>query len=157
MFSASMNRLLQSYPKIYLACHTRHLRDDASGRPMTAHLCRVLDHLSVESPLSISELARHLDVTQSTISLQVSKLERLGCVRRFPDPRDRRHVRVRLTEHGLRIKRQNSVLDPDLVKQLISLLPSGETEAALRGLELLAQASEKLMQRRQIRRSRKSA
>jgi DNA-binding MarR family transcriptional regulator len=156
MFSAGMNRVLQSYPKIYFACHTRHIRENESGEKLTQHQASVLDHLSGDSPLSVSELARHLDVTESTMSIQVTKLEHAGYVRRLPDSRDRRRVRVRLTTKGVRVKEQNAVLDPDLVRQMISLLPPDDTEAALRGLELLAMAAERLMNKRPVRRTRRT-
>lgn len=156
MFSAGMNRVLQSYPKIYLACHTRHTRENESGEKLTQHQASVLDHLSCGSPLSVSELARHLDVTESTMSIQVTQLENAGYVRRIPDSRDRRRVRVRLTAKGVRVKQQNTVLDPDLVKRMISLLHPDDAEAALRGLELLAMAAEKLMNKRPVRRTRRT-
>ena len=156
MFSAGVNRLLQSYPKIYLACHTRHVRDDASGKALSAHMASLLDHLSNEPPLSISELARHLDVTESTVSLQVSKLEHDGYVRRVCDERDHRRVRVQLTASGLRAKKENSVLDPELVTRMLSLLGPVDAEAALRGLELLADAATRLMDKRQVRKTRRA-
>ena len=156
MFSLGMERVLRSYPTIYLACHTQHLRGDESGKALSPHLGSILDHLSGDSPLTISELARHLDVTESTMSLQISKLDRARYVRRVPDAHDRRRVLVRLTAKGVRVKEQNSVLDPDLVRQMIALLDPREAEAALRGLELLANAADKLLNKRQLRRSRRS-
>ena len=156
MFSAGINRVLQSYPKIYLACHTRHIRDNESGEKLTQHQASVLDHLSSDFLLSVSELARHLDVTESTMSIQVTQLENAGYVCRIPDSRDRRRVRVRLTAKGVRVKQQNTVLDPDLVRQMISLLRPDDAEAALRGIELLAMAAEKLMNKRPVRRTRRA-
>jgi DNA-binding MarR family transcriptional regulator len=157
MFSPAMDRVLRSYPRIYLACHTGHLRGDESGQTLSSHLGSILDHLSRDPRLTISELARHLDVTESTMSLQISKLTRAGYVRRIPDANDRRRVRVRLTAKGARVKEQNSVLDPDLVRQMIALLDPRDAEAALRGLELLANAADELLNKRQLRRSRRSA
>lgn len=156
MFSAGMNRVLQSYPKIYLACHVQHIRDDESGKAFSPHLASILDHISGDTPPSISELARHLDVTESTMSIQLTKLQRAGYVRRIHDERDRRRVCVRLTGHGRRVRQQNTVLDPDLVMEMISLLKPGETEAALHGLELLAAAAERLMNNRHLRRKRRA-
>jgi DNA-binding MarR family transcriptional regulator len=95
-------------------------------------------------------------VTESTISIQVTKLEDGGYVRRIPDGHDQRRVRVRLTAKGMQVKQQNTVLDPDLVAEMISLLRSEQAEAALHGLEILAAAAEKLMSKRRIRRSRRA-
>jgi len=156
MFSGDVNRLLQSYPKIYLACHTRHVRDDERGRSLSPHLAGILDHLDRADAITVSELARHLDVTESTVSIQIRKLEREGYVRRVRDRQDERRVRLHLTAAGMRVKQQNSVLDPDLARRMISLLPAKDAEAALSGLELLAQAAEKLMRDRQLRSRRKA-
>ena len=156
MFSGSVNRLLQSYPKIYLACHTGHVRRDERGRSLSAHLAGILDHLHRADALTLSDLARHLDVTESTISIQIRKLEREGYVQRVRDRHDGRRVRLHLTAAGLRVKQQNSVLDPDLARSMMSLLSPKDAAAGLSGLELLAQAAEKLMQNRQLRRRRKA-
>ncbi|HWY67825.1 MAG TPA: MarR family transcriptional regulator [Terriglobales bacterium] len=151
-----MQRVLQSYPKIYLACHTRHVRDDETGKSLSPRLGSILDHLDTQPPLTLSSLAKHLDVTQSTISLQIDKLQRAGYVLRLRDTQDRRRVSVVLTPRGKRIKEQNSVLDRDLVREMISLLRPGDVEAALSGLDLLAEAADKLMNRRRLRGRRKA-
>lgn len=146
-----MQRVRQSYPKVYLACHTRHLRDDETGKSLSPRLGSILDHLDTQPPLTLSSLAKHLDVTQSTVSLQIDKLEGAGYVLRRRDTQDRRRVSVVLTPRGKRIKEQNSVLDRDLVREMISLLRPGDVEAALSGLDLLAEAADKLMNRRRLR------
>ena len=151
-----MQRVFQSYPKIYLACHTRHLRDDETGKSLSPRLGSILDHLDTQPPLTLSSLAKHLDVTQSTVSLQVDKLQRAGYVLRLRDTQDRRRVSVVLTPRGKRIKEQNSVLDRDLVREMISLLRPGDVQAALSGLDLLAEAADKLMNRRRLRGRRKA-
>src|SRR5690348_7458142 len=102
MVNGEMHRLLQSYPKIYLACHTRHLRDDETGRTLSPRLGSILDHLDVQPPLTLSTLAKHLDVTESTVSIQIGKLAGAGYVRRIRDSQDRRRVIVRLTSAGKR-------------------------------------------------------
>jgi DNA-binding MarR family transcriptional regulator len=48
-----------------------------------------------------SELAAHANVTRQAITKDVDELERLGLVRRDPDPLDGRGVIVRYTERGL--------------------------------------------------------
>jgi DNA-binding MarR family transcriptional regulator len=54
----------------------------------------------VEDEQSIAALAAVLDVTQQAISKTVAELERLGYVRRRPDPRDARVRLVALTDRG---------------------------------------------------------
>jgi DNA-binding MarR family transcriptional regulator len=54
----------------------------------------------VEDEQSIAALAGALGVTQQAVSKTVTELERLGYVRRRPDPRDARVRLVALTERG---------------------------------------------------------
>jgi DNA-binding MarR family transcriptional regulator len=154
MLSSHMHRLFREYPKIYLACHRQHVRGDEDGRGLSERMAGILDHLHLQHPRTVSELARHLSVTESTMSIQISKLERFGYVRRVRDESDRRRVGVRLTSSGARLREQNSVLDPDLAQKMLSLLSVSNRELALHGLELLGNAAERLMERQQLRRRR---
>ena len=54
----------------------------------------------VEDEQPIAALAAALEVTQQAVSKTVSELERLGYVRRRPDPRDARVRLVSLTDRG---------------------------------------------------------
>jgi DNA-binding MarR family transcriptional regulator len=52
--------------------------------------------------LSPTQLFRSLMMSSGGMTSRIDRLERAGLVRRVPDPRDRRSVRVELTEHGLK-------------------------------------------------------
>jgi DNA-binding MarR family transcriptional regulator len=155
MLSDQMQRLLASYPKIYLACHRRHLRGDE--RRLTEHQASILHHLHIERPTAISDLARHLDVTEATMSLNISRLQRAGYLHRVRQSDDARRVGVRLSPAGAKARQENSVLDPDLLRELIAQLAPADLEPALYGLDLLAGAAERLMQKRALRRKRAKA
>jgi DNA-binding MarR family transcriptional regulator len=83
-----------------------------------------------------------MGVTASTMSLAVDRLARGGYVRRERDAQDGRRVNLRLTEAGLRVRREKSVLDPELVASLLGRLSAAERREAIRGLELLARAAD---------------
>jgi DNA-binding MarR family transcriptional regulator len=134
--------VLDAYPRIYFACHRRHVYDEEQRRLVSAHQASILDHLDAVESTVLSDLAKHMGVTPSTMSLAVDRLERNGYVVRERDAADRRRVRVRLTEAGERIRRANSVLDPALVAAMLEQLPAGERRDALRGLALLARAAD---------------
>jgi DNA-binding MarR family transcriptional regulator len=72
----------------------------------------ILDHLDAVEATVLSDLARHMGVTPSTMSLAVDRLERNGYVTRERNEADRRRVHIRLTDAGVRVRRANSVLDP---------------------------------------------
>jgi DNA-binding MarR family transcriptional regulator len=129
------------YPRIYFACHTRHVRDADSQRLLSRHQASILDHLDEIDPTTVNDLARHMGVTPATMSLAIDRLERQGYLVRARDAADRRRVHVRLTSAGVRVRDSASVLDPPRVEALIATLTDEEREIALRGLVLLAEAA----------------
>jgi len=141
-------QLMSYYPRIFFACHTRHVRDARSGRVLSAHQAGILDHLDEIEPTGLNDLARHMGVTASTMCLTVDRLVRGGYVKRGPDPRDGRRVALRLTRSGARLRDQKTVLDRDLVRALLARLLPGPRREALRGLEMLAHSADELIRRR---------
>ena len=133
---------MRLYPKIYFACHTRHVRDVQSGHLLSRHQASVLDHLDEVDPITLNGLARHMGVTAGTMSLTIDRLERKGYVVRVRDVADRRRVHVRLTSAGVRVREASSVLDPPLVEALVSRLSEEDRAAAVHGLALLAKAAQ---------------
>ncbi len=146
--SPEIETVLRCYPKIYFACHLRHVRDEKTKRTLSSHQASILDHLDDVEPTLVNELARHMGVTPSTMSLNVDRLETGGYVRRTRDPQDSRRVQLRLTKAGVRIKQKQKVLDPDLIGAMLDQLSKQERAEALAGLELLAEGAARLMDRR---------
>jgi DNA-binding MarR family transcriptional regulator len=133
--------VFRDYPRIYFACHRRHVRDDVSGKDVSAHQVSILDHLDVDSPTMLSDLADHMGVTSATMSIAIGRLVQQGYVTRVLDPADRRKVQLRLTDAGVRICAANSVLEPGLVAEMLDQLSAAERKLALRGLALLGRAA----------------
>jgi DNA-binding MarR family transcriptional regulator len=140
--AADVAAVLDAYPRIYFACHRRHVYDAEQRRLVSAHQASVLDHLDPIESTVLSDLAKHMGVTASTMSLAIDRLERNGYVTRQRDATDRRRVRLRLTDAGERVRRANSVLDPALVAEMLEQLPSAQRREALRGLQALARAAD---------------
>jgi DNA-binding MarR family transcriptional regulator len=137
--------LLDAYPRIYFACHTRHVRDPQTGDALSAHQASILDHLDEVDPMSMTDLAGHMGVTIATMSLAVDRLEAKRYVRRDRDSRDRRRVLLRITEAGVRVREAKSVLDPVRVEAMLGQLTAADRAAALDGLRLLARAADSQM------------
>jgi DNA-binding MarR family transcriptional regulator len=149
--------VLDAYPQIYFACHRRHVRDEATQAVLSAHQASILDHLDEVEGTSLLELARHMGVTPSTMSLTVDRLERGGYCTRERSKEDRRRVDLRLTESGVRIKRQQKVLEPELVQAMLARLDETRRRQALRGLELLAEAAVEMVRSGDLNRILKGA
>jgi DNA-binding MarR family transcriptional regulator len=133
--------VMRCYPQIYFACHKRHVRDQATNEVISAHQASILDHLDDVQATSLFDLARHMGVTASTMSITVDRLVRADYVVRERSQEDRRRLDLRLTPAGLRIKKQQKVLEPELVAAILQRLDDRRRKQAIRGLELLAEAS----------------
>jgi DNA-binding MarR family transcriptional regulator len=142
---AAMTAVMTLYPRIYFACHTRHVQDPQTQRLLSRHQASILDHLDELEPTTVMGLAGHMGVTAATMSLSVDRLERKGYVVRLKDAKDRRRVHVRLTSAGVRMREANSVLDPTRVEALVARLTDDERTQAVEGLGLLARAAQEQM------------
>ena len=137
----AVQAVLDYYPRIYFACHTRHVRDEVTGGELSAHQASILSHLDDVEPTSMSELAEHMGVTLSTMSLSVKRLLAGGYVESERSDADRRVVELRLTTAGVRMKEAQTVLDPARVDAVLGRLSRDERAGAIAGLRLLARAS----------------
>jgi DNA-binding MarR family transcriptional regulator len=114
---------------------------------VSAHQASVLAYLDPEDPTMVGELADHLGVTASTMSLTLKRLEEAGYVRRDRDPADRRVMNVRLTEAGSRVRAASTSLDLDRLDGLLRGLTPLQRGEAVRGVVLLAEAADALRRR----------
>jgi DNA-binding MarR family transcriptional regulator len=154
MVDTRVRRLLAAYPAIFLACHREHTRADEAGKALTENQASVLNHLDADRPTTLSKLAEHMGVGRSTMSTTVTRLARGGYIARGRGRQDRRSVALTLTPTGKRIQEQNSVLDQQLVQEMLKMMKPGEAELALAGMERLAQAAAILLKRRKRERDR---
>ena len=145
MSLAEVQTVLRCYPQIYFACHCRHVRDRKTQTQLSSHQASVLDHLDDVEGTSLLALAQHMGVTASTMSLMIDRLERAGYVRRERSPQDGRRVDLRLTEGGVGIKKQQKVLEPELIAAMLRRLDPASRREALHGLELLAEAAREMI------------
>ena len=136
----AVKQVMELYPRIYFACHTRHVRDPKTQHVLSAHQASILDHLDEREPLTLLDLARHMGVTPSTMSLHIERLVRQGYVSRVRATEDGRRLQLLLTAAGVRVREAKSVLDPARVRALLARLSLDQQEAGIRGLALLARA-----------------
>ena len=142
----AVRQVMELYPRIYFACHTRHVRDPETRRLLSAHQASILDHLDEHEPLALLDLAGHMGVTASTMSLNIERLVRRGYVSRQRAAEDGRRLKLRITPAGVRLREAKSVLDPARVRALLARLTPDQREAGVRGLALLARAGSEQME-----------
>lgn len=144
---SEISTVLHAYDRILRACRPRRVADPEGGPQVSAHQAGVLAYLDQEDPTMVGELAEHLGVTPSTMSLTLTRLEDAGYIRRDRDPADRRVMNVRLTEAGARVRAASTSLDLDRVDGMLRALSPLQRAEALRGLVLLADAADTLIRR----------
>lgn len=132
--------VLQALPKIHDACRARHAPGAGAHAGVSDHQARILDLLDAVDPTMVTELAEHMGVTPSTMSLNLKRLREAGLVVSTRDPDDRRAMNVRLTDEGVRAREALGRLDPDRVDALLQRLGPEGRHWAVTGLRLLAEA-----------------
>jgi DNA-binding MarR family transcriptional regulator len=145
MSNADVRIVQTCYPKIYLACHTRHLRAASSETGLSPRDSTLLAHLNEHRPMTPGDLARHVGVGKSTMSAAMKRLRALEYVTVSTDPEDGRTIQLRLAPKGAAAMRASSVLEPARVRRLLAALTRDERRTALQGLELLAHAAQRMM------------
>ena len=134
-------RIQFCYPQVYFACHTRHDRARSTDARVSRRDADILVHLDRETPLTLSELASHLDLSRSTLSEALTRLVALGfVVKARHAARDRRHIGLVLTRKGAAAVRAGSVLDRVRLRAVLQRLSRKDQASAVAGLELLARA-----------------
>ena len=140
----AIERIQFCYPQVYYACHTRHDRARSSEARLSGRDSEILVHLDRRAPLTLSEVAAHMDLSRSTLSEALTKLEAFGYVVKAPHAaRDRRHIGLVLTRKGVAAVRASSVLDAKRLRAALTRLSAIDQSAAVAGLELLARACRK--------------
>lgn len=94
-----------------------------------------------------------MGVGRSSMSITVRRLRRKGYIRCKHDGKDARCVRLTLTVAGARVREENTLLDPELVRELFGFMSTAKLETALQGLEALAKAANSALRRRSRRRN----
>ncbi|MFE4631933.1 MarR family winged helix-turn-helix transcriptional regulator [Streptomyces sp. NPDC056773] len=77
----------------------RHL-EPLGITPAQSRLLRTVAHFSTVRPPRMADLAARLEVVPRAVTTLVDGLEAADCVRRVPDPENRRVIRIELTDTG---------------------------------------------------------
>ncbi len=90
---------------------TRRVEEELSSHtPITYAQWSFLRALWLKDGLSQRELSDHVGLKENTTVVALGLMEKRGWVRREPDPRDRRRMRVFLTPAGRELERLRAVV-----------------------------------------------
>jgi DNA-binding MarR family transcriptional regulator len=123
-------RFIEQFQSIYFAYHRRHHRDVPRGRTVSEQQLHVLGHLDRVRATRVGELAKHLGLSHSSVSITIDRLQRDGYVTRARCTDDARVTHVRLTDAGEEVRDAQRVLEPELVDALFEHLSPAEQRNA---------------------------
>ena len=111
------------------------------GTPVPVSEAHALGVLDEAGPLSQNELAKHLQLTKSTVSRLIDQLARRGWVERRPADHDGRQRLVELTAAGRKAAGQLASRRADRMQRLLDRIPESDRAAVLAALDALVEAA----------------
>jgi DNA-binding MarR family transcriptional regulator len=119
----------RAFADLFRETYLRFHRRDGKRNELSGASRAVLQHLSQTGPLTVGDIALHLDRAQSVVSDIVTQLESKGVLERERDPEDRRRTLVWLSPDGFAVLRADrDVLSvPALTEAFATLAPAERT------------------------------
>ena len=95
------SRLLALIPDLLKGLYRlRHMHSKDHECDLTFNQLSILFQLREHQSLTMGELSKNLDIELSNATQMVDRLHKMEYIRRMPDTRDRRVVRISLTQRG---------------------------------------------------------
>ncbi|MET9569221.1 MarR family transcriptional regulator [Streptomyces virginiae] len=96
--------------------------------PAQSRLLRLVSHYEGEQPPRMADLAARLEVVPRAVTTLVDGLEAAECVRRVPDPANRRVIRIELTDSGRATLRRLRDARTDAAEEILAPLTADQRE-----------------------------
>ena len=95
------SKLLTLIPELLKGLYRlRHMQSKNHECELTTHQLSILFQLRQNHSLTMGELSKTLDIELSNATQMVERLHKMEYIKRSPDTRDRRVVRISLTTRG---------------------------------------------------------
>jgi len=118
-------------------------KSDASCCGVTISQCHAIVEIGRSGEVSLNELAELLALDKSTMSRTINNLVEDGLVIRELDPEDRRYVKIKLTDKGIKIFKNIEESMDRYYKAIFNSVPEEKKEQVLDSLKLLIEAVNK--------------
>ncbi|EJP6471982.1 MarR family transcriptional regulator [Clostridium sporogenes] len=128
MHSIQLNEISQDLYDLLLNLHKKLLNPDELKRnfPLPPSHVKVIIYLKHNGNCSISKIAKDLLISKPNMTPIIDKLISENMVTRYTDSKDRRIIRVELTEKGTDFIKDQERLVKDLLTEKISNLPGDD-------------------------------
>lgn len=130
MNSSNLNNISNDLYMLLLSLNKRVFNHEELLKNCTmppSHM-KVMFHIIHTGPCAISEVANNLSISKPNMSPIIDKLVSEGFLERFPDPKDRRIIRVKSTDAACNFLREREVSIKDKLKKRLAPLSDDELE-----------------------------
>lgn len=131
----TLNELLVDLFNYILLIEEKNLRDQGVNLSMTE--VHILEAIQKSESNMMSAIAKRLMVTQGTLTVSTSKLVKKGYVERVKDEKDKRIVRLTLTEKAESIIHIHDQFHEEMIEKLLNELELDKEEELIRSLKNL--------------------
>ena len=114
----TLNELLVDLFNYILLVEEKNLRDHGVTLSMTE--VHILESIEKSESNMMSAIAKRLMVTQGTLTVSTSKLEKKGYVERLKDEKDRRIVRLKLTDKARTVLDEHDRFHEEMIEKLLN-------------------------------------
>lgn len=114
----TLNELLVDLFNYILLVEEKNLRDHGVTLSMTE--VHILESIEKSESNMMSAIAKRLMVTQGTLTVSTSKLEKKGYVERLKDEKDRRIVRLNLTDKARVVLNEHDRFHEEMIEKLLN-------------------------------------
>ena len=97
----------------------------------------IIEAVGIDSPKKVSEIAKSLNVTPGTMTVNIDNLEKKGYVTRTRSEDDKRVVFISLTERGRKAFFHHRDFHKKMIKSAVANLTDDERDALMRCLTKL--------------------
>lgn len=129
----TLNELLVNLFNNILAIEENNLRKANVELSMTE--VHILEAIVKSESNMMSAVAKYLMVTQGTLTVSVSKLEKKGYVERIKDDDDRRVVRLLITDKAKEVLEVHDEFHAQMINKVVNELDIEEEQELLRSLQ----------------------
>ena len=129
----TLNELLVELFNYILYIEEKNLKD--SGVPLTMNEVHTLESIQKATDNSMTYIARRCMVAQSTLTSNVTKLERKGYAIRYKDDRDKRINRVSITEKAVDVLKIHDEFHKKMIDKIMNNMAIGEDRLLMESLE----------------------
>lgn len=131
----TLNELLVDLFNYILLIEEKNLRDHGVALSMTE--VHILESIDKNDSKMMSAVAKRLMVTQGTLSVSASKLVKKGYVERCKDDKDKRVVRLNLTEKARSVLHEHDRFHSEMIEKLLNELELDKEQQLIQSLRNL--------------------